>query len=251
MSRRKRREAIEAEMAARVAAEHTPVPGLAQMASLNGWQPADPPSVDEESVQCICRLAMGTHGVVDPDKRRRGYFKNMFQQGMGSPMYNQFEAARLVNCYQGEVDGRSFVTGNAFYDIQTLLRPAGYSGPIAAPDELGVGFCAVALPSPWPWVQLILGITAWLPSNKEGLGYPDLDAQYHVFSPNRDIARRIISPEIASLVASRGDWGLSLHGTTLACVTASPIFSGSDAQALVAATTRIAGLLPASPTSLL
>jgi len=251
MSRRKRREEIEAEMAARVAAERSPVTGLAEMASLNAWRPADPPTVDEEDVQCICRLALGTHGVVDPDKKRRGWFSQMFQgTSTTGPMYNQYEAARLVNCYQGEVDGRSFVVGNAFYDIQFLVRPAGYSGPMAAPDELGVAFCAVALPTPWPWVQLILAMRGWLPSSKRGLGYPDLDAHYDVFSPNKDIARRIISPEIAALVAGRDDWGLSLHRATLACVTAAPISSGSDAQALVVATTRIAGLLPPSPASL-
>jgi hypothetical protein len=63
----------------------------------------------------------------------------------------------------------------------------------------------------------------WLPSGRKGLGYPDLDARYDTFTPNPDIARRIVSPEIASLVASRDDWGLSLNWAAMACVTAAPI----------------------------
>ena len=193
---------------------------------------------------------MGTHGVVDPDKKRRQWFRQLFLPVPYSPAYSQYKEARLVDCYQGEAAGRAFVVGNAIYDIQFMLRPAGYSGPMAAPDELGVAFCAATLPTPWPSVPLILAMSGWLPSGRKGLGYPDLDAHYDAFTPNPDIARRIVSPEIAFLVASRSDWGLSLNRAAVACVTAAPVASGPDAQQLVAAATRIASLLPADPSSL-
>lgn len=133
ISRRKRREEIAAEMAARPAAERAPVPGLDQLAALNGWAPVDPPNLNDEDVGCVCRLTMGTHGVVDPDKKRRQWFRQLFSTVPYSPAFSQYEEARLVNCYQGEFDGRAFVVGNAFYDIRFILRPAGYSGPMAAP----------------------------------------------------------------------------------------------------------------------
>jgi hypothetical protein len=253
MSRRKRREEIAAELAARVAAESAPVPGLDQMAAANRWMAVGPPVLSDEDIGCICRVALGTHGVTDPDKRRRQFFSQLFlEPSMHGPTYAQYEQARLVHCYQGEFNGRAFGVGNAFYDIPLLFGPAGYGGgPMGAPDELGAAFCAVSLPAPFPWVQLIRAAKAWFPGSNNGLGYPELDAHFTAFCPNRNLARRIVGPEIASLVASRGDWGLSLHRATLACVTAAPIASGNDAAQLVAATTRMVGLLPASPLSLL
>jgi hypothetical protein len=239
-------------MAARVQAESAPVPGLDQVAAANRWTPVAPPVLTDEDVGCICRVALGTHGVVDPDKRRRQSFSQLFlAPSEKGPTYAQYEQARLFHCYRGEYNGRAFVVGNAFYDIQFLFGPAGYSGPMGTPDELGVAFCAVPLPAPFPWVQLIRATKAWLPGHNNGLGYPDLDAYYTAFCPNRNLARRVVGPELASLVASRGDWGLSLHRATLACVTAAPIASGNDAGQLVAAATYIASLLPATPLSLL
>jgi hypothetical protein len=53
----------------------------------------------------------------------------------------------------------------------------------------------------------------------------------------------MVGPELASLVASRDDWGLSINRSVLACVTRDPLSSGSDAEQLLAATVHIAGLL--------
>ena len=250
MSRRKRREEAAAEIANRVVVEHTPVPGLDQIAALNGWTAVSPPDLDEGAVGCICRLALATHGVFDPDKKRRDWFRQLFIAVPYSPAYSQYEAVRLVNCYSATVDGRSVIVGNAFFDIQFMVRPSGYGGPMAAPDELGAAFCAAPLATQWPSVQLAPAMRGWLSSKGNGLGYADLDAHFDAFARNKDIARRIITPDMASLVAGREDWGFSLHQSTLVCVTAAPLAAGSEGQQLVESTAHIASLLPANPSAL-
>jgi hypothetical protein len=98
-------------------------------------------------------------------------------------------------------------------------------------------------------VQLIRSIKSWL-GGKSGLGYPDFDERYTAWGGSKDLRRHIIGPEIASLVASRDDWGLLVNRTTLALVTANPLSTGVDAQDLVTAATRVVSLIPSDPTSL-
>jgi hypothetical protein len=247
MSRRKRREAFAAEMAARVTAQDAPIAGLDQCASVNGWTPLDAPDLHADALDgCICRVALGIHAVTDDDKNRRQRFRQLFlEPSQLGPTYSPYEQLRLVHCYQGSADGRGFVVGNAFYDIRFFQGPAGYGGPNPPPEALGAAFCALQLATPRPWVQLIPAIKGWLSGGKDGLGYADLDARFTAYCANRDLARRTVGPAMASVVASRDDWGLTINRTGLACVTRDPLAAGNDAETLVAATTRIADLLPA------
>jgi hypothetical protein len=249
MSRRKRREEFAAEMAARVATQDAPVPGLGQSAAANGWSPVDAPDLHADDADgCICRVALGIHATQDTDKTRRERFSQLFlDHSQLGPTYSPYEQLRLVHCYGGGADGQRFVVGTAFYDIRFFQGPAGYGGPAPPPEELGAAFCAVQLPTPWPWVQLIPVIKGWLSRSPHGLGYPDLDARYTAYCPNPDNARRLVSEEMASMVAGRDDWGLTINRRVLACVTRDPLSSGTDAEQLVAATTRMAALLPAGP----
>ena len=54
MSRRKREEKIAAEVAARVAAENTPVAALDQIAAANSWAPTTNPASGAGRVSVIC-----------------------------------------------------------------------------------------------------------------------------------------------------------------------------------------------------
>lgn len=246
MSRRKRRDEFAAQMSARVAAQDIPIAGADQSAAASGWTPIDAPDLSADQADgCICRVALGVHAVRDTDKTRRQRFGQLFlEKSQLGPAYGPYEQLHLVNCYRGAAEGRSFIVGNAYYDIRFFQGPAGYGGPTPPPEELAAAFCAVYLPAPWPWVQLIPAIRGWLSRGKDGLGYADLDAAYTAYCPNRDVARRIVGPTIASLVASRDDWGVTLNRTVLACVTRDPLSSGRDAEQLVAVTTQMAALLP-------
>ena len=252
MSRRKRREEFAAEVDARFAAQDAPLPGLGEIAVANGWTPLDAVDMSADDADgCICRVALGIHAVSDSDKVRRQRFSQLFlDHSQLGPTYGPYERLRLVHCHQGQADGFGFVVGNAFYDIRFFQGPAGYGGPMPPPEELGAAFCAIRLPALWPWVQLVPAIKSWLSRSGNGLGYPDLDARYTAYSPNRDHARRMVSPEMAAMVASRDDWGLTIHRAVLACVTRDPLSSGREAEQLVASATRISSLLPADPQSL-
>src|SRR5580704_15612638 len=107
MSRRKRREAFAAEMAARVSAQDAPIADLDQRASLNGWTPLDTPDLHAEDLDgCICRVALGIHAVTDDDKTRRQRFRQLFlEPSQLGPAYSPYEQLRLVHCYQGVADG--------------------------------------------------------------------------------------------------------------------------------------------------
>jgi hypothetical protein len=249
MSRRKREAKIAAEVAARVVVESQPRPALSQAAAANGWSPTDDPGLTDEEVGCLCRVAVGTHAVIDPDKRLRQALSRLYTRTSETGPGFTYHAVRLLHCYAGELDNRRFVVGNAFFDIQTVMATAASSGQVAAPEEIATGFCATSLPFTLPWVQLIRSIKSWL-GGKSGLGYPDFDERYTAWGGTKDLRRHIIGPEIASLVASRDDWGLLVNRTTLALVTANPLSTGVDAQDLVTAATRVVSLIPSDPTSL-
>jgi hypothetical protein len=249
MSRRKREEKIAAEVAARAVAESQPRPALSQVAASNGWTPTDNLGLTDEEVGCICRVAVGTHAVMDPNKTLRQALARLYLQTSELGPTFTYHAARLFHCYEGKINDQAFVVGNAFFDIQTVNATAASSGQVAAPEEIAAGFCTAPLPLTLPWVQLVRSIQSWF-GGKNGLGYPDLDERYTVWGGNKDLARRIIGPEIASLVASRDDWGVLVNQTTLALVTANPLSTGVDAQELVTAATHVVGLIPSDPMSL-
>ncbi len=249
MSRRKREAKIAAEVAARVVVESQPRYALSQVAAANGWTPTDNPGLTDEEVGCICRVAVGTHAVMDPDKTLRQALARLYSRTSETGQTFTYHAARLLHCYAGEINDRRFVVGNAFFDIQTVNATAASSGQVAAPEELAVGFCTTSLPLTLPWMQLIRSIKSWF-GGKNGLGYPDLDERYTAWGGNKDLARHIIGPEIASLVASRDDWGVLVNRTTLAVVTANPLSTGVDAQELVIAAMQVVSLIPSDPFSL-
>jgi hypothetical protein len=122
---------------------------------------------------------------------------------------------------------------------------------VAAPEDLSVAFCALPLTVTLPWVQLIRSLKSWIPGGDSGLGYPDLDARYTAFCSNGDLARRIIDPEVASLVATREDWGFLVIRSTVALVAYEPLSTGIDAQELVAAAARVSDRMPSDPISLM
>jgi len=251
MSRRKRAEKIAAEVAARADAESAPVSALDQTAAANGWVAVAVTPMTDEDIGCICRVALGTHGATDPDKYRREGFRNLFMTPPATgPTYMQYSRALLTHCYEGTVDSRRFFVGDAFFDIEIATPPAGYSGPIATPEELAVAFCAVTLPAPLPWLQLIRTMKSWIPNHSGSLGYPELDSLYTSFCPVRGAATRIVGPEVAALVASRDDWGLLVNRATLICVASGPFSTGTDAQELVTSAIRIANLMPSDPSTM-
>lgn len=251
MSRRKCAEKMAAKVAARSDAQSAPVPALDQTAAANGWLPATVTSMTDEDIGCICRVALGTHGATDPDKYRREGFRNLFMTPPATgPTYMQYSRALLTHCYEGTADSQRFLVGDAFFDIEIGMPPAGYRGPIATPEELAVAFCAVTLPAPLPWVKLIRTMKSWIPNHSGSLGHAELDSLYTSFWPVRGVARRIIGPEVAALVASRDDWGLLVNRATLICVASAPISTGTDAQELAASAIRIASLMPSDPSTL-
>jgi hypothetical protein len=249
MSRRKREAKIAAEVAARVVVESQPRPALSQAAAANGWTPTDASGLTDEEVGCICRVAVGTHAVLNPDKTLRQALTRLYSRTSETGPTFTYHAARLLHCFAGEIDDRRFVVGNAFFDIQTVNPTAATSGQVAAPEEIAAGFCATPLPLTLPWVQLIRSIKSWL-GGKGSLGYPDLDERYTAWGGNKNLRRHIIGPEIASLVASRDDWGLLVNRTTLALVTANPLSTGVDAQDLVSAAMHVVRSIPSDPISL-
>jgi hypothetical protein len=243
---RRQRQKFAAQMETRIAAENASVPGLEEWALANGWTGTDAPELGVEDAEgCICRVALGIHSVSDIDKTRRQRFRQLFLSPSElGPTYSQYQAPRVVHCYRGDADSRQVLVGSAFYDIQFFMgSAAAYGKTTPPPEELSSGFCVVRIPTTGQWLQLIPAIKGWLSRGKDGLGYADLDARYAAYCPDRQLARRTVGPEIASLVASREDWGLSINGSVLACVTRDPLSSGSDAEQLVAATVRIAELM--------
>jgi len=247
VSQRKREKKFAAEVAARIAAQSVPIPALDQVAAFNRWTPVEAPTLSEEDIGSICRVAMGTKSVFDPDRSRRQRFRTRFLETSHTGPVIPYVQARLLHCYEGEHDTRNFVVGNACFDIDTIRAPAGFNGAVAAPEDLSAAFCAVPVAITVPWVQLIRSLKSWIPGGDSGLGYPDLDARYTAFCGNRDLARRIIDPEVASLVATRDDWGLLVNRSTLVLVAYEPLSTGIDAQELVAAAARIAVRMPSDP----
>jgi hypothetical protein len=244
MTRRTRRRQIEAELAAREAAQDAPIPGLDAAAKAGRWEgPLPDPSLDaDDTIGCIGRLNLGLHGAHDPDRRRRSQARQQFL-GNTSPTYCPLPPPRLVHCYGGQAGGRSFVVGNAHYTSAYLQPPAGYGGPMPPGDELAAAFCALRLDGPWHWVQIIPAIRGWLSGKNDSSGHPALDARYTTYCTDRTHARQIVGPALAAFVASRDGWAFSLYGSVLACVTIDPLATGQDAEQLVDATARAAAML--------
>jgi hypothetical protein len=238
-------------MEAQIAAENAPIPGLEDKALVNGWTVTDAPDLSADDAEgCICRVALGIHSVSDNDKTRRQRFRQLFlaPSELG-PTYLQYEASRVVHCYRGQEDGREFLLGNAFFDIQFFMgSTAAYGKTVPPPEELSSGFCVLRVHTTGQWLQLIPAIKGWLSRGKDGLGHADLDAGYTAYCPDRQSARGMVGPEMAALVASRDDWGVSINRSVLVCVTRDPLSSGTHAEQLVVATVRIADLLQAGST---
>jgi hypothetical protein len=244
VSQRKRERKFAAEVAARIDAQSAAIPALDQCAAVNRWTPVPNPGLSEEDIGSVCRVAMGTKSVLDTDKSRRQRFRTRFLETSHTGPVIPYVQARLLHCYQGGAETRDFIVGNACFDIDTIRPPAGFMGSVAAPEDLSVAFCAVPLTVTLPWVQLIRSLKSWIPGGDSGLGYPDLDAHYTAFCSSREQARRIIDAEVASLVATRDDWGLSVIRSSVLLVAFEPLSTGIDSQELVAAAIRIADRMP-------
>jgi hypothetical protein len=199
-------------------------------------------------------LTMHLHSVLNADKTLRS--STTFQSDGAGPDYCPGGPPRLVHCYRAQVGGSEFVVGNCYLTLEG--DSDSYRGVAFDLGYIGSAFCAASLP------QAILGHVQVVPRERAVIrggnesGFPELDEGYRTFAPfgpgtRSRIARAAramlpdqadpLGPQLATFIASRGDWAFTIHSGLLVCATLERLRSGEQARQLVADTARATALI--------
>jgi hypothetical protein len=200
------------------------VPGLADVAVRQGWQPvAGPPfggQLDDE-VGLITVAMFGSPRELPAD---------------GAPRGGQAALTEFTDAYRGTLDGRRIIVANGWTTI-----PAVHDFPAVE----GVAVCAVELTS---FADLVSvqprGYPAVLALPQVPTGSAAFDARFGVQAAGT--AGRLLTPEVRQAIMARDDWFVRAEGYLLGCVSRGPFHSVSEVSDRIAEVLAIAAAVPAT-----
>lgn len=237
-TRRRRRRRIDTDRAAEYAFEEEPIPGLSQVALVQGWKgpvadpvlapriqfggnsaqvhplvglipaeqlqaKAQPVSVSSYAANLTARL----HSALSPDKRIKGRFRYMDGEMVTSrPDYLPVPRPRLVHCYCADVGDAALVVGNCYLTLDVRDMGTGYGGPIPDIGYIGSAFCAVTLS------RAITGRLQIVPDEKSRFGrgaksgFAELDDRYNTLAQFPKGSRSRLLKRIQHLLPDQPDW---------------------------------------------
>jgi hypothetical protein len=193
------------------------MPGLADAAAAQGWQPVDKapvPHLHDQIHDLTCCMY--------------GFRPHQYPGAIGETTY--------LDAYRGTLDGRSVTVANAFTYIEPGLFQAGKLNP-------WVSVCAVELP------------TLVMPMNIQPRRFPAESRMYQVetgdaafdgefrVTGTSDVTT-ILTPEVRQRIMSRDDWALTFCEYMFATVCIGKYETAADVNAQVQETLTLIGLVP-------
>jgi hypothetical protein len=172
------------------------IPGLADQAAAQGWQPVTGPPFRSHVVDGIHDITRAMYG----DSR----LMDTTQRAVGETKFSDALRARI--------DGRTVIVANA----NTFIDPGLFQAGRFSPD---VAVCAVELATMVPGTIVqpdrIQQINHW---GAAEMGNPAFDDQFRVNTGDAGFVRQILTPDVQQRIMMRDDWVFWLGENLFACV---------------------------------
>jgi hypothetical protein len=203
------------------AAHSSGVPGLAEAAVRQGWQPVTGSPFEGGLVDRIHELTLAMFGA-----------STTYQTGIG---LTNFEDA-----FRGHISGRTVVVANAWTVIEPGLFQAGRGTP-------QVAVCAAELPTIiMPPFRVQSRRLHQVSSRRESLtGNPAFDERFQVVSVMGGPVP-LLTPQVQQRMMARDDWAFLAEGYLLSCVSKGAFGSAGEVSQRIADVLDIVAVLPES-----
>ncbi len=202
------------------------IPGLADQAAAQGWQPVTGPPFGHDLVDGIHDITRAMYG----DSR------------LGASEPRAVGDTTFSDAFRTRIGGRTVIVANAHTYIDPGLFQAGRFSPDAA-------VCAVELATIAPGTIVqpdrVQRIMFW---GAAETGNPAFDEQFRVNTTDAGLIRQILTPEVQQRIMMRDDWVFWLGNYMFACVAKGRFRSIGDVSSRV---TEVLGIVTAIPDSVL
>ena len=172
------------------------IPGLADQAAAQGWQPVTGPPFRHDVVDGIHDITRAMYG----DSRRGG----SEPRAVGE--------SKFSDAFRTRIDGRTVIVANA----NTFIDPGLFQAGRFSPD---VAVCAVELATMVPGTIVqpdrIQQISRW---GAADIGNPAFDDRFRVNTGGAGFVRQILTPDVQQRIMTREDWVFWLGEYLFACV---------------------------------
>lgn len=202
------------------------VPGLAEMAAAQGWQPVTGRPFGHDVVEGIHDITRAMYGA--------GRLGGSYPGPIGETKFS--------DAFRARIGGRTVLVANA----NTYIDPGLFQAGRFSPD---VAVCAVELATmaPGTVVQPYRIQRIMLMGGTE-TGNPAFDDQYRVNTTDAGIIRQILTPEVQQRIMMRDDWVFWLGNYVFACVAKGQFRSIDDIDSRA---TEVLGIVTAIPSTVL
>jgi hypothetical protein len=197
------------------------VPGLAEAAAAQGWQPLPGNPFDghlEKAVHDITRAMYGAP-------------RGMPRDGIGDTVF--------TDAFRGSISGRTVIVANAWTVIEPGLFQAGRGTPAAA-------VCAAELPSIMPLAcvqsRRFPHMMTW---RESPTGNPAFDDRFRVTTTPGNILQ-VLTPDVQQRIMARDDWVFWAERYLLGCVSKGAFRSAGEVSQRIAEVMDIVAAIPES-----
>jgi hypothetical protein len=202
------------------------LPGLAEQAAAQGWQPVTGRPFGPDVVD-------GIHDIT-----RAMYGAGRLGANAGRPVGE----TTFSDAFRTRLDSRTVVVANA----NTFIDPALFQAGRFSPD---VAVCAVELATMVPVTIVqpdrIEQISRW---GAAELGNPAFDDRFRVNTGNPGFVRQILTPEVQQRISMRDDWVFWLGEHLFACVAKGKFRTTDEISSRV---TEVLGIVSAIPATVM
>jgi hypothetical protein len=199
------------------------IPGFAQVAFTQGWQPAGDQPFDGHL-----------------ERRMLDITRCLFGMSRGVRL-SQNSGTNFRDAFRGSIDGRMVAVSNAWSYIKVPIMGSD-------PDLGGVAICAVELPSALPIACVQpRRIPAVLPMPATPIGSPEFDQRFIVnAAPAMGDARQVLTPDMQQRIMARDDWVFCAERYLLGCVSRGPFHSADEVNRRISEVLALVAAIPAS-----
>jgi hypothetical protein len=202
------------------------VPGLAEAATAQGWQPAGTSPFTPQLAKTVHEITRTLYGVP-----RRGA---TFGYTAGETKFS--------DAFRGSIDGRTVIVANAWTYLDPVLgHVLDRSGTVAV--------CAVELPMVLPVACVApRRFSPWFSAPEMPTGNPAFDGYYWVTAGMPGSFMPMLTPEVQQRIMAHDDWVFWAEDYWLACVSKGSFGSAEQVSQRIA---EVLGIVTAIPESAL